>query len=155
MALCSRQRTAGIDAYDLVAALLLGALLVLLGATFGAYAISNDEEVQQRYGELIVAYYQSGFADQALFHFKDLYLYGGLFDVVAVGLEKLLPLHPYAVRHVLSALTGVGGIAAVWATARAIAGTRAGLLAAAAIAVCGTGMGRCSTIPRIFRSQPP
>jgi hypothetical protein len=141
VALCSRQRTAGIDAYDLAAALLLGTLLVLLGATFGAYAISNDEEVQQRYGELIVAYYQSGFADQALFHFKDLYLYGGLFDVVAVGLEKLLPLHPYAVRHVLSALTGVGGIAAVWATARAIAGTRAGLLAAAAIAVCGTWYG--------------
>ena len=140
---CCRKRTAGagFDAYDLAAALMLGTLLVLLGATFGAYAISNDEEVQQRYGELIVAYYQSGFADQALFHFKDLYLYGGLFDVVAVGLEKLWPLHTYAVRHVLSALTGVGGIVAVWATARAIAGTRAGLLAAAAIAVCGTWYG--------------
>lgn len=141
LALCWRKAAGGVDGYDLAAALMFGTLLILLGATFGAYAISNDEEVQQRYGELIIAYYQSGFADQALFHFKDLYLYGGLFDVVAVGLEKLLPLHTYAVRHVLSALTGVGGIVAVWASARALAGTRAGLLAASAIAVCGTWYG--------------
>jgi hypothetical protein len=136
-----RKSAAGVRAYDGAAVLFFGTLLILLGATFRAYAISNDEEVQQRYGELIVAYYQSGFADQALFHFKDLYLYGGLFDVVAVGFEKLLPLPLYAVRHLLSAMTGLGGIVAVWATARAVAGTRAGLLAAAAIAACGTWYG--------------
>ncbi len=129
------------DGYDLAAVLLFGALVVLVAVTFGDYAISNDEEVQQRYGELIVAYYASGFVDQALFHFRNLYLYGGLFDIVAVGLEKLIPLDPYAVRHLLTALTGVGGIAAVWATARTIAGPRAGFLAAAALAVCGTWYG--------------
>jgi Dolichyl-phosphate-mannose-protein mannosyltransferase len=128
---------ARVDFHDLAAALLFGTLLILVGTTFGDYAISNDEEVQQRYGELIVAYYASGFADHALFHFKDLYLYGGLFDVVAVGLEKLLPLDTYAVRHLLSALTGVGGIVAAWATARAVGGPRAGLVAAVALAVCG------------------
>ncbi len=128
---------ARVDRYDLAAALLFATLLVLVAFTFGDYAISNDEEVQQRYGELIVAYYASGFADQAVFHFKNLYLYGGLFDVVAVGLQKLLPLDTYAVRHVFSALTGVGGIAMTWAAARAIGGPRAGLLAAAALAVCG------------------
>jgi Dolichyl-phosphate-mannose-protein mannosyltransferase len=126
-----------LDGYDLAAALLFGALILLVAFTFRDYAISNDEEVQQRYGELIVAYYASGFVDQALLHFKDLYLYGGLFDVLAVGLERLLPLDTYAVRHALSALTGVGGIAAVWATARAIGGPRAALLAAAALTTCG------------------
>ena len=130
-----------IDRYDLAAALLFAALVVLVGLTFGDYAISNDEEVQQRYGELIVAYYRSGFVDQAVFHFRDLYLYGGLFDIAAVGLEKLIPLDTYAVRHILSALTGIGGLAAVWATARTIAGPRAGLLAAAMLAVCGTWYG--------------
>ena len=112
-------------------------MIILVLATFGDYAISNDEEVQQRYAELIVTYYTSSFADQALFHFRNLYLYGGLFDIVAVGLEKILPLDTYAVRHVLSALTGIGGIVAAWATARTIAGSRAGLLAAAALALCG------------------
>ena len=106
--------------------ILFATLVVLVGHTFGDYAISNDEEVQQHYGELIVAYYRSGFIDQAVFHFRNLYLYGGLFDIAAVGLEKLVPLDPYAVRHILSALTGIGGLAAVWATARTIAGPRAG-----------------------------
>ena len=137
----SRRALARTDRYDLAAIALLGCLVLLVAFTFGDYAISNDEEVQQHYAELIIAYYRSGFTDEALFHFRNLYLYGGLFDLIAVGLEKLLPLDIYAVRHLLTALTGVGGIAAVWATARTIGGPRAGLLAAAAIALCGTWYG--------------
>jgi len=132
-----RSRLLSADPFNLAAAVVFGLLIILVLSTFGDYAISNDEEVQQRYGELIVTYYASSFVDQGLFHFRNLYLYGGLFDVFAVGLEKIIPLDTYAVRHVLSALTGVGGIVAVWATARAIAGSRAGLLAAAAVALCG------------------
>jgi hypothetical protein len=132
---------ARIDAYDFAAALVFVTLIGLVAFTFGDYGISNDEEVQQRYGELIVRYYASGLTDQTVFHFRNLYLYGGLFDVVAVGLQKILPLDPYAVRHLLSGLTGVGGIAAVWATARSIGGPRAGLLAALALAVCGVWYG--------------
>ena len=132
---------ARVSRYDVAAMLLLGTLIALIVFTFGDYAISNDEEVQQHYGEMIIAYYTSGFVDQALFHFRNLYLYGGLFDVVAIGLKKLLPLNIYEVRHLLTALWGAGGIAAVWATARAIAGSRAGLLAAVALAVCGTWYG--------------
>jgi hypothetical protein len=137
----SRRALARTDRYDLAAMALLGCLVLLVAFTFGDYAISNDEEVQQHYAELIIAYYRSGFTDEALFHFRNLYLYGGLFDLIAVGLEKLLPLDIYAVRHLLTALTGVGGIAAVWATARTIGGPRAALLAAAAIALCGTWYG--------------
>ena len=136
-----QRRLARADRYDAAAAMLFGALVVLVAFTFHDYAISNDEEVQQHYAELIIAYYRSGFTDEALFHFRNLYLYGGLFDLVAIGLQKLIPLDPYDVRHLCSALTGVGGVAAVWATARAIGGPRAGLLAAAAIALCGTWYG--------------
>jgi hypothetical protein len=136
-----QERLARADRYDAVAAILLGALIVLVAFTFRDYAISNDEEVQQRYAELIVAYYRSGFADQSVFHFRNLYLYGGLFDLVALGLQNLLPLEPYAVRHLLTAITGIGGVIAVWATARAIGGSRAALLAALALALCGTWYG--------------
>jgi Dolichyl-phosphate-mannose-protein mannosyltransferase len=129
------------DRYDAVAAALLAALLVLVAITFRDYGISNDEEVQQHYAELIVAYYRSGLVDQSVFHFRNLYLYGGLFDLAALGLQTLLPLEPYAVRHLLTALCGVGGIFAVWATARAVAGSRAALLAALALALCGTWYG--------------
>jgi len=135
------RRLAAVDNYDLAAALLFVTLIIVIGLTFEDYGISNDEAVQQRYGELIIADYASGFADQAVFHFKNLYLYGGLFDLAAIGLEKLVPLDPYAVRHLLSALTGLGGIAAAWAAARAIGGSRAGLLASLALALCGTWYG--------------
>ncbi len=134
-------RLAPANGYDIAALLLFVILIVLVALTYGHYAISNDEEVQQRYGELIVSYYRSGLTDDALFHFRNLYLYGGLFDVAAVGLERLLPLDTYAVRHLLSALIGVGGIGAVWLTARAIGGSRAALFAAAGLAACGTWYG--------------
>ena len=107
---------------------------MLVFATYGSYAISNDEEVQQRYGELIVAYYASGFTDQSLFHFVNLYLYGGLFDVIAVLTERALPfIDPYTIRHLLCAFIGIGGIGAAYATARLVAGPRAGAIAAFAL----------------------
>jgi len=134
----TRARLAACDRYDLASAALLIALLALALTTYDSYAISNDEGVQQRYGELIITYYASGFTDPALFHYVNLYLYGGLFDVISVLFERLLPfLNPYAVRHILCALTGIAGIGAAWATARFVAGPRAGAIAALALAVCG------------------
>lgn len=123
--------------YDRLAMLLLAALVAIAVVTFRAYAISNDEEVQHRYGELILAYYGSGFTDDTLFHYKNLYLYGGLFDIIAVLLAHALPVDPFVIRHLMSALAGIGGIAAAWATARLIAGPRAALIAAALLAITG------------------
>jgi hypothetical protein len=133
--------TDGGRAYDAAATLLLAGLAVVALFTFEQYAISNDEEVQHRYGELILSYYASGFADQSAFHFKNLYLYGGLFDVVAVLLGRILPFDLFDIRHVLCALIGIAGIGATWATARLIAGPRAALIAAVALASCGAWYG--------------
>lgn len=125
------------DPFDLAALVLLAALAVLALALFRDYGISNDEEVQHRYGELILDYYASGFRDGAVFHYKNLYLYGGLFDIAAVLLAKALPFDIYLIRHLMAGLIGVGGIAAAWAAARLIAGPRAGLIAAVALSICG------------------
>ena len=113
------------DPYDLASIALLAALVVGVLLVFRDYAISNDEEVQHQYGELILAYFASGFSDTRLFEFRNLYLYGGLFDIIAVLLGRILPFDVYVIRHVLCALTGIGGIAAAWGTARLIAGPRA------------------------------
>lgn len=122
---------------DRVSVAMLGGLAVLAILIFRDYGISNDEEVQHRYGELIVNYYISGFRDSALFNYKNLYLYGGLFDIIAVGTAKLFPFDVFLIRHFLSAMIGVAGIAGVWATARLVAGPRAGLIALIALAACG------------------
>ena len=129
------------DPHDVATCLLLAAIAVVALFTFRDYAISNDEGVQHHYGELIIAYYRSGFVDRDLFTYENLYLYGGLFDVIAVGLAKVIPLDPYTLRHVLCALTGIGGIAGAAATARLIAGPRAGLIAALALCLCGAWYG--------------
>lgn len=133
-----RGRLAACDRYDLASMALFAALIVLVFTTFASYAITNDEAVQQRYGEMIVAYYASGLKDRSLFHFVNLYLYGGLFDVTAVLTQRLLPaIDPYTVRHILCALAGIGGIIAAWAAARLVAGQRAAAIAAFTLAVCG------------------
>jgi hypothetical protein len=129
------------DPFDIATSALLAALVVLAIWTFRDYAISNDEGVQHHYGELILNYYASGFKDRAVFNFENLYLYGGLFDIVAVALSHLFPVDPYHLRHILCALIGIAGIGLTAATARAVAGPRAGLMAAVALAVCGAWYG--------------
>src|SRR6516164_1206117 len=129
------------DACDLLTCMLLAALVVVALFTVKDYAISNDEGVQQRYGELIIEYYRSGFRSRDLFTFQNLYLYGGLFDVVAVALANVIPVDPYDLRHILCAMTGIGGIAASAATARLIAGPRAGLIATVALTSTGAWYG--------------
>src|ERR1700727_2930509 len=129
------------DAYDLATVVLIAALGVIVLCTFKDYAITNDEEVQQRYGELIVAYYTSGLTEQGVFSFQNLYLYGGLFDIIAVALSHLVPIDPYHLRHILCALVGIGGIGAAAATARLIASPRAGLIAAISLTSCGAWYG--------------
>ena len=130
-----------IDACDLATIVLLAALAVIALFTFRDYAISNDEGVQHRYGELIIDYYASGFRDQSVFSFQNLYLYGGLFDIVAVALSHLVPIDPYDLRHILCAMIGIGGIGATAATARLVAGPRAALIAAIGLSVCGAWYG--------------
>ncbi|MGN6308701.1 MAG: ArnT family glycosyltransferase [Xanthobacteraceae bacterium] len=129
------------DPYDLASIVLLAVLAGLVIATFRDYAITNDEWIQHRYGELILAYYKSGFTDRAVFELDNLYLYGGLFDSAAILLGRLVPMDIYDLRHLLCGLIGVGGLAAAMATARMIAGARAGLIAGTALAVCGSWYG--------------
>ncbi len=129
------------DIYDIATVALIVSLVAVVCLTFRDYAISNDEGVQQHYGELIIAYYTSGFRDQSVFSFQNLYLYGGLFDIVAVALGHLIPIDPFDLRHILCALTGIAGIGAAAAAARLIAGPRAALIAAVALSVCGAWYG--------------
>ena len=46
--------------------------------------------------------------DETVFGFRDLYLYGGLFDIVAVRLERdFAGIDVYDIRHILCALIGI------------------------------------------------
>lgn len=132
-----QQLSSAFGTWDVATAVVLVVVLALVLTTFRSYAVSNDEWVQHHYGELIIRYYRSGFTDRALFSFDNLYLYGGLFDIAAVALHQIVPLELYDLRHLMTALIGIGGIGAAALLARHIAGARAGFLAAIGLAVSG------------------
>jgi len=105
-------------------------VLAFILLTFRLHGASNDELVQHRYGELIWSYYLSGFQDRAVFSYINLYLYGGLFDMIAAPLAKLLPEGAvWDLRHLLSALFGLAGMIAAGRIATERAGVLAGLFA--------------------------
>lgn len=116
--------------YDRLALPLLLALSGMVLWKFRDYGISNDEEVQNVYGRLLLSFYTSGFTDWSAFHYKNLFLYGGLFDLVAAAIDPLMSFGEYEERHLLSGLVGVFGVAGAWRLARYIGGPRAGWLAA-------------------------
>lgn len=134
-----------IDWFKTLSYLTLTSVLVFILLTFKNYGISNDEEVQHVYGELLLSFYQSGFKDLAAFQYKNLYLYGGFFDLLAALLEKVLPLWLWDVRHLLSALFGLAGLVAVYKTAQITAGQRAAFLALIVLSLTGAWTGAMFT----------
>lgn len=105
--------------------------------SFRDYGISNDEPVQHTYGQLLLAWYASGFTDDRAFHYINLYLYGGLFDLIAAGLQPYVPLPLYEWRHLLSAGFGFIGLIGVWRLAKLLGGEKAGILAVFMLAFTG------------------
>lgn len=131
-----------------LAVLVLCASALFVVLTYDAHGISNDEEVQHVYGRLLLDFYASGFADLRAFEYKNLYLYGGFFDLIAAGLERIGGLAGPAVwnlRHLLSALFGLAGLAGAWSLASRLGGARAGLAALLVLLLTGAWSGAMFT----------
>jgi hypothetical protein len=101
--------------------------------------------VQHTYGQLLVKFYASGFADQSAFTYKNLYLYGGFFDLVAALLEKALPLWVWDIRHLLSAIFGLVGMVGAYRITRELANERAAFLTLLMLALTGAWSGAMFT----------
>jgi len=104
-------------------------LIIWVALTFRQHGISNDEYVQHTYGQMLLDWYQSGFKDQDAFHYRNLYLYGGLFDIIAAALDPYIPIMIWDIRHLLSALFGLLGFYGVSRFAHLLGGERLALLA--------------------------
>lgn len=121
------------------------ALIIFIMLTFKQYGISNDEQVQHVYGQLLLKFYGSGFSDQSAFVYKNLYLYGGFFDLIAAALEKLLPMWVWDIRHLLSAMFGFAGMIAAYKSAQALAGERAAFFTVLLLSITGAWAGAMFT----------
>ena len=130
------RRTSRDRLFDRLAVAILVAVVCVIALTFRDYSISTDEEVQNTYGRLLLDFYLSGLTDTRAFGYSNLYLYGGLFDLLAAVIAPFSPLPDFETRHLLCATFGVLGIVATWRLARLLAGPRAGLLAVVLLVLC-------------------
>lgn len=121
--------------HDRLALIVLALVALMVVLTFQDYGITWDEELQATYGQLLWRFYASGFQDAAAFHYQNLYLYGGLFDLVATAICHVSPLGQYETRHLLGGAVGLLGLAGTWALARRLHGPRTGLFALSLLAV--------------------
>src|SRR5215471_15786341 len=124
------------QAADWIAALVL---LVVAGvgvATFRDYGLGWDDYTHSQYGELLLAFYRSGFTDTRVFSFVNLYMYGGGFDMAAELLARILPFDLFETRRLAGALVGIVGMVITWRLARRLGGPFAGLVALLLLATC-------------------
>ena len=111
-----------------VALVAVAAIAVML--TFTDYGVTWDEDVHDWYGVYVLNYYLSWFRDLRSLHWGDLYNYGAAFDLSAAALNHISPFGTYETRHLLNGLVGVLGLIGVAKLGRALAGPRAGFIAA-------------------------
>lgn len=117
-----------------VVLLVMAAAVALSG--FRDYGLGWDDYAHSEYGDLLLAFYASGFSDQRALSFVNLYQYGGGFDLLAALAAKILPFDVFETRRLMGALVGLLGLFVSWRIGRRIGGPLAGLLALALLAAC-------------------
>jgi hypothetical protein len=123
-------------ALDRIAIAVLVILAAVAALSFRDYGLGWDDYTHSQYGELLWAYYASGFKDTRALSFVNLYYYGGGFDMAAVGLSKILPFDLFETRRLLGGIVGLIGLLTTWRLARRIGGPFAGLIALVLLATC-------------------
>jgi 4-amino-4-deoxy-L-arabinose transferase-like glycosyltransferase len=120
---------------DILALVALAAISLIAALTFRDYGLGWDDYAHSHYGELLYAYYASGFTDTRAFAFSNLFYYGGGFDLAASILDRLIPADLFESRRLMGAIVGILGLIVVWRTARRLGGPVAGLAALVLLAV--------------------
>jgi len=124
-----------IDAEIIAAAFLLSAVLAVGLLTAADYGLTVDEFNTDDYGPKALAWYTSGFKDRSHFETVEfsLWYYGPWFHMLTAYLQSFDFADRVTVRHVVTFLVGLAGVAALLPLGRLAVGRWAGL---AAIALC-------------------
>ena len=124
-----------IDAEIIAAAFLLSAVLAVGLLTAADYGLTVDEFNTDDYGPKALAWYTSGFKDRSHFETVEfsLWYYGPWFHMLTAYLQSFDFADRVTVRHVVTFLVGLAGVAALLPVGRLAVGRWAGL---AAIALC-------------------
>jgi len=117
---------------DLVAGTAILAMAVVIGlATAGHYGITIDEFNTDDYGPKALAWYTSGFTDRSHFETVEfpLWYYGPWFQMLTALVQSLGLADAVTVRHAMTFLVGIAGLATLLPIARFSVGRWAGVAA--------------------------
>lgn len=112
---------------------LFGAWLAAVLLTWQDYGASWDEGVQAVYGDLVSDYFESGGENRQFEKLQNLRYYGGSFELLCSLLTRDRPELRYEIRHLVTALTGLLTLFAVFWFGRLLGGGRVALFACVAL----------------------
>jgi hypothetical protein len=120
-----------LDAEMILGAALLSGVLVVGLSTAADYGISIDEFNTDDYGLKALAWYTSGFTDRSHFETVEfsLWYYGPWFHILTAAVQSFDLADRLTVRHAMTFLVGLGGLAALLPIGRLAIGPWAGLTA--------------------------
>jgi hypothetical protein len=121
---------------DRMAVAILVLVAIVAAFTFRDYGLAWDDYTHSQYGDLLLKFYGSGFADTRAFSFVNLFMYGGGFDMVSALTAKVLPFDLFETRRLIGAGVGIIGLCATWRLGRRLGGPFAGLGALMLLAAC-------------------
>ncbi len=104
-------------------------LLLMLWASKD-FGITGDEVTQHTYGQKVFDFYATLGHDRSNLEYKNVYFYGGFYDMLLVAVTKIVPFDPYDVRHVINAFVGFLTILVVSRLGKRFGGWAAALTAA-------------------------
>jgi len=127
----ARTRGIAIGGAAAVGAALLGAALVIGLATASRYGLTVDEFNTDAYGPKALAWYTSLGRDRSHFETVEQFLwyYGPWYQILTAIAQSLVPADPITVRHAMTFVAGIAGLAALVPIARLSVGAWAGPVA--------------------------
>lgn len=93
------------------------------------FGISGDEYSQNIYGEKVLDYYASFGKDKSALSYKNIYYYGGFYDLLCAVVNKVVSANVYNTRHVINALFGFFALLFTGLLAKEYKGWKAALMA--------------------------
>ena len=134
--------------WDPLAVLWLGLTAVAIVFVFEDFGTTFDEDKHVTYGDMVLAWYTSGFEDERALSYSRDYLYGGAYDLLGAVFRTLTPFKTYDAMHLLGGAVGWLGLVGVWRLGRALGGRAIGCVGLILVSVMPTYVGHAFNNPK-------
>lgn len=134
--------------WDRVALLWLVVTSVAVVFVFDDFGQTFDEDKHVTYGDLILAWFTSGFEDPRALSYSRDYLYGGAFDLAGSLFRSVVPLKPYEAMHLFGGIVGWFGLLGAWRLGRRLGGPAVGCVALVLVTAMPTYVGHAFNNPK-------